>query len=707
MNVVKQFVKRVRQEARRKPGVVAFHVFGEERLFLGYNWGRDTFIFEKGVWRSSVHHAPILIIKKSDISKGAHGYIFTLTSGNHSVALVPLLSGAFWSTRAVDAAIRHHLITRLFVYANVVEGKIALSQREAELVQVVEADAWLQSLGFRENEVFFSDRNSATLDVYRRQGQEWRVKPLAWNNKEMLAALNFSRAVINSKLKYYHSSHGVHFLSYAGFQRLLELVDSNYVALVAALKELVFVYHGQRNSNMRTVKINTHHEIELFGLKIGVAEKFIIPALEALLNLVIQNKSATQEIKIKLDQVADTFKQLLEHPDLADESSDEFIETMYLHLSGAIYQIHSSSVSTAFDARRTALPGATFRGNHPDFHVGADQRTKELIENLGQLLSNDEQVEYANVYELRENTSIASGAAGTREIVYKTNRRPLLTSMIEKRLARHTPGYGNYVLARVQAFKALGINLGEYRLLTRQENRSGRKTNYFLRNRCPGEPLDYIKPCRLSSDGLLSEASGVDHDVAAAIASLLGNAAAQNLIMKKYIAATKSCRFGEGKEIFDKGYNVMTGKEMPKNVMICSMRGTFGWPDTALTEKNMQAVFDFYLTSFTAVLYRFWQTCASSISFYECADHFFTGFECKTKEVYWDYMVNKEAFDMFDPHLHSRYGFSKKWEFALWALEQQHRKIDELHTQFLAKIAGLLKQLSTACLRDAQRQTTK
>ncbi|MDD2598887.1 MAG: hypothetical protein PHO37_06660 [Kiritimatiellae bacterium] len=691
MSAVKQFIKRVRQEARRKPGVVTFRVFGEERLFWGYDLGSDTFIFEKGLWSSSINHAPILIIKKSELSVGAHGYIFTLTSGNHSVALVPLVSGAFWNIGAADVESRHNLITRCFVYANVVKGKVALSQREAESAKVVEADAWLQSLGFRVDEVFFSDRNSATLEIYRRQGQEWRVKPLAWNSKEMLTALNFSRAIINSKLKYYHSSYGVHFLPYAEFQRLLKLVDSDYAALVAVLKELVFVYQGQRRSNMRTVKINAHHEIELFGLKIGAAERFIIPELEDLLALVLQNKSATKEIKVKLYEVADTFKQLLEHPELADESSDEFIETMYLHLSGAIYQIHSSSVSTAFDARRTALPGATFRGNRPDFHVGADQRTKELIENLGQLLSNDEQVEYANVYELRENTSTASGAAGTREIVYKTNRRPLLTSMIEKRLARHTPGYGNYVLARVQAFKALGINLGEYRLLTRLDNKGGRKVNYFLRNRCPGEPLGYIKPRRLSSGGLITGDRSIDSDVAAAIASLLGNAAAQNLIMKKYLSATKSCRFGEGKEIFDKGYNVTTGKEMPKSVMICSMRGTFGWPDTAMTEKNMRAAFDFYLSSFTAVLYRFWQACESSISLSKCADHFFTGFECKTKEVYWDYMVNKEAFDMFDPHLHVRYGFSKKWKFALWALEQQHREIDELRTQFLAKIMELLR----------------
>ena len=56
----------------------------------------------------------------------------------------------------------------------------------------------------------------------------------------------------------------------------------------------------------------------------------------------------------------------------------------------------------------------------------------------------------------------------TREIVFKTNRRPLCTSLIEKRLKLTMPGYGSYMLARVHAFKALGVSFGEYRLLMRR-----------------------------------------------------------------------------------------------------------------------------------------------------------------------------------------------------------------------------------------------
>lgn len=59
--------------------------------------------------------------------------------------------------------------------------------------------------------------------------------------------------------------------------------------------------------------------------------------------------------------------------------------------------------------------------------------------------------------------------------------RPLCTSLIEKRLALKTPGYGSYMLARVQAFKALGVGFGEYRLF--MPDCLADEANYFIRNR--------------------------------------------------------------------------------------------------------------------------------------------------------------------------------------------------------------------------------
>lgn len=682
MNAVKYFVQRVRKEARQKPGRVETSGFGKKREFLGYDWGSDTFIFENNIWKNIENHSPVLIVKKSDIQKGAHGYIFTLSSGNHGVPLVPLMSGSFWNLGSFDKQSRQRIVSECVLCANVVKGHLEISQRGVTTLRVVDADSWLQSFGFGLEEVVFSDRNIQILDVYRRIGQEWRVKPLAWNLNEMRAAVRHSRTAINSKLRYYHSSAGVHFLSLSGLRRLLSILDEDYAEFIHALKELVFVYMGQGHSNMRSVKRNNHHEIELFGVHVGVAENLIIPEIEKLMDDMIHKRLNPKGIHEALFAIFNLCEHSLISPELADSQSDKFIETMYVHLSGEIYQLDAGGGSTAFDARRIALPGATYRGSRADVHPSVDNRTKVLIKNIEQLLSNEEQLEYVNVYELRNDESAPVGKAVTREIVYKTNRQPLTVGLIEKRLALSKLGYGGYLLARVRAFKMLGIDVGHYRLIIRPDKRGARLINFFLRDKCPGEPLQYVKPSMLNSD-ILDEKSAADIRASVmALCSLLGNAAAQNLVMKKYLPEIGSCRFGEGKEIYEVAFDVQSGREIPLSVKFCSVRGALGWEDTSCNEENLSSVFSFYLTKFAETLVEFSREYKEIASLDECTERFLTGFECKTKEMFWNYMTNRDAFDNFDPRLLSSYAFRKKWKFVLWALDQQHQGMEQLHEQF-------------------------
>ena len=199
------------------------------------------------------------------------------------------------------------------------------------------------------------------------------------------------------------------------------------------------------------------------------------------------------------------------------------------------------------------------------------------------MLSAGELIEDVNIYELRNGEMESADKIKTREIVFKTNRRPLRSSMIEKGLAQRRYGYGDYLLARVHAFRSLGIDIGEYRLLSRSESGGGRRMKYFLRQRCPGEPLNVIKPDVVGIRSRGIRIKGVDREFVLAIASLLGNSAAQNLAMKKYIPVLRSCRFGVGKEIFEIGYDVQTGRELPVKGMSCSSRGALGWNNTAMT----------------------------------------------------------------------------------------------------------------------------
>ena len=687
-NTMQQFVDRVRREARQKPVHVTLKTTGHERVFYGYDWGSDTIVFEKDVWKHPENHSPVLIVRKQDLVKGTIGYILTLTTGNHTVAALPLLSGQLWNLGRLPASQRSRTLQTNVICANVVNGVIEISQRDVPTDLIREADDWLQNVGFTLDAIVLAERTDATLEFYRRQGQEWRIKPLAWTRREMELALNASRTRINSCLRYYHSAKGVHFLSYSDFHKMGEQVEADFTHFVGCLRELVSIFEGDVRSCMRAPKFHGHHEVELFGLRRGEAFQRLVPELETLMEGIALKRLTPVEVVVRFREIDQHFKASLERPELADDSSDDFVETLYMHLTGEVYFNLGDSVVPAFDDRRTALPGATFRGGRADFHPGADGRTRVLLANVEQMMSQDERVEYANVYEVRSDSDdVPVGDGITREIVFKTNRRPLCTSLIEKRLKLKMPGYGSYMLARVHAFKALGVGFGDYRLLMRLDSQAGREMNYFIRNRCPGEPSDDIPPRLFQRTGEFGGSeSDEDPSVVYALGTLLGDAAAQNLVLKKYLPDTQSCRFGEGKEVFEFAYDIKSKREMPMRVMFCSIRGSLGWPDTSFTEENLNTLFDFYLGSYAKVLYQYWLKHKEAVKLEELADCFFDGLEFKTREMHWNYSVRREQFDAFDPQLRKPYAFTKKWRFVLWSLERQVRRLDTLRVLFHEKI---------------------
>ena len=687
---IAQFISRVRTSARRKPNVITIKSMGRPRTFIGYDWGSDTFIFEKDVWKQLGAHTPILVVRKSDLIRGVTGHIMTVTTGNHSVAAIPLLSGQFWNLGSPPPKKRGEILTGRFVCSNVVENRIEISQRDVPTDLVNEVDEWLQGIGIPLDGIIMSERNDETLEFYRRQGQEWRIKPLAWTRKEMDFALRTSKNRINSILTYYHSAKGVHFLTYPEFHRLSQLTIDQFPQLEAALREMVSIFEGAHLSFMRQPKFHGHHEIELFGVRRGVAEKGIVPELERLMEGITLKMVSPSEAIERIRAIDTMIFTSLDRPAFADEHSSDFVERLYMHLTGEIYYTHNDLGSLAFDDRRTPLPGATFRGGRPDFHPGADDRTRILLANVEQMLSQNEIIEYANIYEVRNekesDDTVTLGSGGTREILFKTNRRPLCTSLIEKRLAQHRHGYGSYMLARVQGFKALGVGFCDYRLLMRQDRSIGKIVSYYIRNRCEGEPLSDI-PNRIFRK--TSNESGDDANAVFALGALIGCAAAQNLALKKYLSDGSGCRFGVGKEVFEFGYDISLKREMPTRVSICSVRGSLGWPDLSYTNENLNKLFTFYLNRYAEVLFAFWSDHAQAVSLTDLAVSFFDGFEQKTREMHWNYTVRREQFDAFDPELPAEYSFVKKWRFALWALDQQAIRIDRLRERFLATISQI------------------
>ena len=688
MSAIRQLLTRIKTAGVRRPDAVKTVSMGVARTFDAYDLGADTFIFERGVGARLSARASVLVVEKAALRRRAKGRVLTLTTGNHAVAAFPLLDGRFWRLSTLKPDARGDVLMHRVLCANVTGDTIEISQREVPTAALVKGDEWLVgTVGFSFADIVMGERNEATLEFYRRLGQEWRVKPLAWTENEMRVALAAAKKRIGTSLVYYHSARGVHWLTYPEFLRFAALAETDPAAFLRGLKELVGVYEGNRVSFMRQPKYRGHHEIEFFGLLRGVASERLVPELERLMEAVALDRLGQLGVIQKAQEIVGLYRTLLARPALADESSRDFVETLYMHITGEVYAVMGEGTTPAFDDRRTALPGATFVDGRPVMHPGADARTEILVANLRGFMSKDEVVEYANVYELRtKDVDAPLGKGDTREIVYKTSRRPLENSLVEKRLAGSGKGYSAYLLSRIGALRSLGIALSDYYQLLK--HRPGRRHGFhehYIRRRCEGEPMDAIPANYFQS----ADGSGAEEkEVVLSLATLMGDAAAQNLAMKKFDPATGTPLYGVGKEIYEFEYDLVREMVVPKRVSTCSVRGSFGWPDLSFTDANLDAIANFYLGYFAHAVkaYRAQHPC---VAMTEVAERFMSGFEFRIHALEWQLSVLRDRFEEFRPDVPARFRFAAKWKFVLWALERHDRRLPRLRRLFFEKVKVL------------------
>jgi hypothetical protein len=240
------------------------------------------------------------------------------------------------------------------------------------------------------------------------------------------------------------------------------------------------------------------------------------------------------------------------------------------------------------------------------------------------------------------------------------------------------------LLARANVFRALGTDYPFFQLInvtTHDQRRE--ETPYFIRSRCPGDPLSAI-PITLFKVDPNNPESCEDPNVILALAELYGNAAAQNLAVKKYLSGKNpTCRFGQGKEIFEFVYDARYHRPMPARVRICSIRGTMGWPNLTRNSTNLKDVHKFYLRAYAVAIGNFWRQHAETCTLNECASAFFNGFERKLEAMQWMYYTDRKNFDTFDPGLRQIYNFRARLDFALWGLERAGKDLPALREHFM------------------------
>ncbi|HBO99498.1 MAG TPA: hypothetical protein DD637_06655 [Verrucomicrobia bacterium] len=691
-NAVREFLHRISRQGVRRRGRVTTATMGIARVFQAWDVGEDTFIFERGIGRRLKDRPSVLIAEKRALARGATGYVLTMSTGNHAIAAFPLLDGRFWGLSHLASHRRGEALMRDILCANVVDGRLEVAQRDVPAKTLFAADAWLLGpAGLSMADVVLTDRTDAAIEHYHRLGQEWRVKALAWTANEIRTALAAARKHISTRLNYYHSARGVHFLTYPEFRLFAARAHADLPEFVRELKEMVSVCDGNLRSYTRLPKYHGHHEIELFGLRRGEAQTTLVPQMERLMEAIELGRIAPADIARRADELDAEFKSRLVKGEYADEGSPVFAEALYMCITGEVYLLASDGVTTAFDDRRTALPGATFAGGRPFFQPGCDARSEIIFANLRGLMSKDESIEYANIYEIREDAGAAVGKGRTREIVYKTDRCPLEKGLVVKSLAHSARGYASFMLSRIGLFRALGMSLAAfYKMLRRRFSSHSREVDYYIRTRCAGETLRDIPESYFRST---DDASVEEREVVLALAGLMGDAAAQNMAMKKYDASAPdgpSPLYDVGKEIYAFEYDIAAGRILPKSVATCSIRGSMAWPDLSFTEENLKRLAAFYMASYAHALKAFQKK--HQVPMPELAERFFGGFEHRTHAMAWSLSVHRDEFESFNPDIPSRYRFDKKRSFLLWSLMRQERRLETLKQLFFARVAAEEKE---------------
>ncbi len=683
-----ELMKRVRESGIRLRELSTETSRGKLSLVC-YRYKRDLFLIPQvGIAYRRARRYPVVLIKKKDLEIGKDGYLFAYCEGNYSTLLTPLFTGRFGKELChVSATKRDAVLAHRVVYANRTQGGVEIVQRETDFELLLQADQWFQSHQFQLNECIFFERTEAILKYAEENGILWRVRPRVFSQEEKKITVNHAWQQAESVAHYYVSVRGVHWLSFEEFERVASFALHHPEILFDCLKEWVGVPIGKALCAMCRPKAN-RHAIEILGVPRADAEIYLIEPLMKIYGAMKRKAMRPQDVADAFTALSRIFYRLLKDKDFARLSSATMVDVLYDIIMDDDTKQTPEEID--FDNRRIAVPGVSFKDGQIIQHPGIDELTLRIVGHLVDRLSFNEKAMSINVFVVRSSKTLTSETARSREIVIKTNRTPVPISYIQKKLGSVRVGYADYTLARANIFRTLGADLPILEVLTVTGNYSSREeTPYFLRTRCPGDPLSAI-PEEWFKINVHNKNGAEDPDVVRALAQLYGSAAADNLIAKKFLPSEGICRFGKGKEIFEFVYDPFKRRLMPTRVQTCSIRGTMGWPNFEKIEDNLNEAHRFYLNAFAKELASYWRKHADACTLNECANAFFDGFMRKIEAMHWTYQQNKSSFDTFDPGLRPGYYFREKLDFALWSLVEAEKRLLKLREDFLDAVRANL-----------------
>ena len=126
-SAIRQFFARVKKTGVRRKVEVKTVAMGRERVFQAWDCGEDTFVFERHILEHIGERPSVLIVPKASLTNRRKGWVMTVTTGNHSVAAMPLLDGRFWKLSHLSVMKRGEALMRDVLCCNIVDGRIGVS----------------------------------------------------------------------------------------------------------------------------------------------------------------------------------------------------------------------------------------------------------------------------------------------------------------------------------------------------------------------------------------------------------------------------------------------------------------------------------------------------------------------------------------------------------------------------------------------------
>lgn len=474
-------------------------------------------------------------------------------------------------------------------------GYLELPTTRALLTHVLQADAILQQ-HFPKNRIrFLSVSNPEFLDAIRRQGGLWRVTPRPQRKQEMSEHIRRSRNAIGLEPIYYYNPHlGTRHLTCGTFAGLGRLEDGPLAQ-----------HLGEVRGYLELLNRQGEPELVLWPAPAAETRRLILETDWRRLDPAVRRAAYERVREVFIGETPWLLRR-------DDEGEQSWVTELYCALvrepEVAVQQQRERELGPEFIYQVRWLPGATFkRGecvldsildatDNPEVAELRDEVAIKVIKNVAREFGD---LEYVNIGRIVNPLRGTGPVEGRREVFLLEFKR-VGTREPELRVIRfqkydiryhlehgvqlldailRAEDYAEYIYDRRLGCRQLGMNLPwrftRHHIPEEQppESRSDDPrqvwATYFERDFIRGTPLPELDETRLGR-----------WDYAEAVAGLLGQAAAVNLIVGRVVH--------QGRKIaFDQGNEVLLGDDPdapPTGLVFCHHEGSFGDYHTPLRE---------------------------------------------------------------------------------------------------------------------------